>query len=124
LLKIGETFGIDASFFSARDSTRLLADLREALAAPLDEGRVLPGELEEIATRTPGAARLLLDLQRRSQRLTEQLSGRGGGPEEQREFPGSPHEEVRDFFYERRNYFHDLDLAAEDLAGELRVRPG
>ncbi|MDT0423964.1 short-chain fatty acyl-CoA regulator family protein [Streptomyces evansiae] len=124
LLKIGETFGIDASFFSARDATRLLADLREALAAPLDEGRVLPGELEEIATRTPGAARLLLDLQRRSQRLTEQLSGRGGGPEDERESPGSPHEEVRDFFYERRNYFHPLDLAAEDLAGELRVRPG
>jgi predicted transcriptional regulator len=26
-----------------------------------------------------------------------------------------PHEEVRDFFYERQNYLHELDAAAEDL---------
>nr|MYU48011.1 helix-turn-helix domain-containing protein [Streptomyces sp. SID7803] len=32
LLRLTEAFGVDPAFFSERDTTRLLADLREALA--------------------------------------------------------------------------------------------
>ena len=28
-----------------------------------------------------------------------------------------PHEEVRDYFYQRQNYLDELDTAAEDLTG-------
>lgn len=38
--------------------------------------------------------------------------------------PRTPHEEIREFFYRRQNYVHDADLAAEDLASELGIRPG
>ncbi|HSA41592.1 MAG TPA: short-chain fatty acyl-CoA regulator family protein, partial [Mycobacterium sp.] len=35
-----------------------------------------------------------------------------------------PHEEVRDYFYERQNYLHELDTAAEDLTVRMRMHRG
>ena len=35
-----------------------------------------------------------------------------------------PHEEVRDYFYQRQNYLHELDTAAEDLTIDLRMHRG
>ena len=32
-----------------------------------------------------------------------------------------PHEEVRDYFYERQNYLHELDTAAEELTVRMRM---
>jgi predicted transcriptional regulator len=32
-----------------------------------------------------------------------------------------PHEEVRDYFYQRQNYLHELDAAAEDLTIRMRM---
>ncbi|WP_371680362.1 short-chain fatty acyl-CoA regulator family protein [Streptomyces sp. NBC_01276] len=124
LLRLTEAFGVDPGFFSERDTGRLVADLREALANEVAEARVSPSDLAELATRMPAVASVLLDLGRRAQLLTERLAdtadGRGGGPAT----PRSPHEEIREFFYRRRNYLHDTDLAAEDLAQEVGIRTG
>ncbi|MFG3658742.1 short-chain fatty acyl-CoA regulator family protein [Streptomyces sp. NPDC047706] len=121
LLKLTETFGVDPTFFSERDTSRLVADLREALAGELAEARVAPSELSELAGRMPGVAQVLLDLGRRNQLLAERLAdGRGSAPDA----PRSPHEEIRDFFYRRQNYLHAVDLAAEHLAEEIGIRPG
>ena len=35
-----------------------------------------------------------------------------------------PHEEVRDYFYQRQNYLHELDTAAEDLTAKMRMHRG
>lgn len=124
LLRLTEAFGVDPSFFSERDTTRLVADLREALARELTESRVAPADLAELASRMPGLAQVLLDLGRRNQllseRLTEVADGRGG----EHDIPRSPHEEIRDFFYRHQNYLHDTDLAAEQLAEEIGIRAG
>ncbi|MER7828341.1 short-chain fatty acyl-CoA regulator family protein [Streptomyces sp. NPDC096097] len=124
LLRLTEAFGVDPGFFSERDTSRLVADLREALASEVAEARVSPSDLAELATRMPAVAAVLLDLGRRSQLLTERLAdtadGRDGGPAA----PRSPHEEIREFFYRRQNYLHDTDLAAEALAREIGIRPG
>lgn len=124
LLRLTEAFGVDPGFFSERDTSRLVADLREALAGELSEARVSPSDLAELATRMPAVAAVLLDLGRRGQLLAERLAdtadGRDGGPAA----PRSPHEEIREFFYRRRNYLHDTDLAAEGLARQIGVRPG
>ncbi len=32
-----------------------------------------------------------------------------------------PHEEVRDYFYQRQNYLHELDTAAEELTDRMRM---
>nr|WSW41896.1 short-chain fatty acyl-CoA regulator family protein [Streptomyces sp. NBC_01001] len=126
LLRLTEAFGVDPGFFSERDTSRLVADLREALAGEVAEARVSTSDLAELASRMPAVAQVLLDLGRRSQRLAEGLAGvadcrdgdgGGGGPL-------SPHEEIREFFYRRQNYLHDTDLAAEDLARTIGIRPG
>ncbi|MEU4089903.1 short-chain fatty acyl-CoA regulator family protein [Streptomyces aureus] len=123
LLRLTEAFGVDPGFFSERDTSRLVADLRVTLAGELGAG-VTPSDLAEVASRMPGVAQVLLDLGRRNQELSERLAGAadtrdgGGGA------MTSPHEEIRDFFYRRQNYLHDIDLAAERLAEEIGVRPG
>ncbi|MEU9719389.1 short-chain fatty acyl-CoA regulator family protein [Streptomyces sp. NPDC047976] len=125
LLRLTEAFGVDPGFFSERDTSRLVADLREALAAEVADARVSPSELAELATRMPGVASVLLDLGRRGQLLAERLAETAGGREgDGAGAPRSPHEEVREFFYRRQNYLHDTDLAAEALAREIGVRPG
>ncbi|WP_432014499.1 short-chain fatty acyl-CoA regulator family protein [Streptomyces sp. HD1123-B1] len=124
LLRLTEAFGIDPGFFSERDTTRLVADLREALAGELADSRVSATDLTELATRMPGVAQVLLGLGRRNQLLAERLAGATEGRGADQEEPRSPHEEIRDFFYRRRNYLHDTDLAAERLSQETGIRPG
>ncbi|MFJ2770589.1 short-chain fatty acyl-CoA regulator family protein [Streptomyces sp. NPDC087300] len=127
LLRITETFGVDAAFFSERDTSRLVADLRETLAGEVSAARVSPADLGELAARMPAVAEVLLDLGRRAQSLTERLAevadGRGGDVTAPRS-PRSAHEEIREFFYRRQNYLHETDLAAEDLARRIGIRPG
>ncbi|MEU9252010.1 short-chain fatty acyl-CoA regulator family protein [Streptomyces sp. NPDC048270] len=124
LLRLTEAFGVDPGFFSERDTSRLLADLREALAGEVAEARVSPSDLAELAGRMPAVAGVLVDLGRRAQLLAERLAGDGDGREGAAQGPRSPHEEIREFFYRRQNYLHDSDLAAETLAREIGIRPG
>ncbi|MFF3848254.1 short-chain fatty acyl-CoA regulator family protein [Streptomyces sp. NPDC002328] len=125
LLRLTETFGVDPGFFSERDTTRLVADLREALTGEISAARVSPSDLAELAARMPAVARVLVDLGRRNQVLSERLAGAADGRETSSDdTPRSPHEEIRDFFYRRQNYLHDTDLAAERLAEEIGIRPG
>ncbi|MEU1448831.1 short-chain fatty acyl-CoA regulator family protein [Streptomyces mirabilis] len=124
LLKLTEAFGVDPGFFSERDTTRLVADLREALAGEITEDRVSASDLADLASRMPAVATFLLDLGRRNQALTERLAGAADGRDGTQEAPRSPHEEIRDFFYRRQNYLHDTDLAAERLAEDIGIRPG
>ncbi|WP_051113621.1 short-chain fatty acyl-CoA regulator family protein [Streptomyces davaonensis] len=124
LLRLTEAFGVDPGFFSERDTTRLVADLREALTQELAESRVSPADLADVAGRMPAVAQVLLDLARRNQLLSERLAGATDARERDRTTALSPHEEMRDFFYRRQNYLHDTDVAAERLAGELGIRPG
>ncbi|MFE6839862.1 short-chain fatty acyl-CoA regulator family protein [Streptomyces sp. NPDC057705] len=124
LLRLTEAFGVDPGFFSERDTSRLVADLREALATEVAEARVSASDLAELATRMPAVASVLLDLGRRGQLLAERLAGAADGRDGTLDAPRSPHEEIREFFYRRQNYLHDADLAAEELAREVGIRPG
>ncbi|MCM2423879.1 short-chain fatty acyl-CoA regulator family protein [Streptomyces sp. RKAG293] len=125
LLRLTEAFGVDPGFFSERDASRLVADLRDALTGEVTAGRVSTSDLSDLASRMPAVATLLVDLGRRNQHLTEQLSetAEGRGPATALQ-PRSPHEEIREFFYRRQNYLDDTDLAAEQLAATIGVRPG
>lgn len=123
LLRLTEAFGVEPGFFSAHDTTRLVADLREALAGELTEARVSAADLNELAARLPAVARVLLDLSRRDQQLSERLAHATDG-RDTAEAARSPHEEIRDFFHRRGNYLHDTDIAAEQLAQEIGIRPG
>ncbi|WP_344576319.1 short-chain fatty acyl-CoA regulator family protein [Streptomyces lunalinharesii] len=124
LLRLTEAFGVDPGFFSERDTTRLVADLREALAGELAAARISTADLTELAARTPAIAHVLLDLGRRNHHLSERLVGATDGRGTDPQLPGSPHEEIRDFFYRRQNYLHETDQAAERLAADIGIRPG
>ncbi|MCX5310066.1 short-chain fatty acyl-CoA regulator family protein [Streptomyces sp. NBC_00154] len=124
LLRLTEAFGVDPGFFSERDTSRLVADLREALAGEVAEARVSPTDLAELAARMPAVAKVLLDLSRRGQVLAERIAGETDNRDARLPAPRSPHEEIREFFYRRHNYLHDTDLAAEELAHSIGIHPG
>jgi predicted transcriptional regulator/transcriptional regulator with XRE-family HTH domain len=127
LLRITEVFGVDATFFASQDDTRLIAELREAtldhdLGIDVDQA-----ELADIVAAHPTLARAMVNLHQRYRLTTTQLAA----ATEDRRADGSgfssgsgsitmPHEEVRDFFYQRQNYLHELDTAAEDLTERMR----
>jgi hypothetical protein len=120
LLRITEAFGV-------RRPERLVAELHEAFTEVTSAtGRSVPaGEIEQLATELPSAADAVLELFRRQRRSDELLAAetRAAGEGEPTRTP-RPHEEVRDFFYRRRNHIAELDDAAEHLAGEIGIRPG
>ena len=122
LLRISELFGVDALFFAPHDRTRLIAELREALSdadvgADLDDGAVA-----QIASEHPSAARAVLALHRRYRSLADQLAV--ATRDEPEHATLMPHEEVRDFFYDRGNYIDSLDRAAEDIAERIGLSQG
>lgn len=127
LLRVTEVFGVDAAFFAARRPERLVAELHEVFAETATAGGgVSPAEIERLAAELPGAADAVLDLYRRWRRADEHLAAATRAPGDGSD-PGraaSPHEQVRDFFYRRRNHVAELDDAAEELAATSGVRPG
>ncbi|MGK2881955.1 MAG: acetate metabolism transcriptional regulator RamB [Mycobacterium sp.] len=127
LLRITEVFGVDATFFASQDDTRLVAELREV---SMDRDLGLDADMAELAdvvSSHPALARAMVNLHRRYRLTTSQLAA----ATEDRFGDGSgtgaitmPHEEVRDYFYQRHNYLHELDTAAEDLTVRMRLRRG
>ncbi|MDV7196373.1 acetate metabolism transcriptional regulator RamB [Rhodococcus kroppenstedtii] len=123
LTRITTAFGVDTTFFSTQDDTRLIAELREVT---LDQDVAVPTDVDELAafvSAHPGLARAMVDMHSRYRNTSAQLAaatedrfadGSGSGA------ISKPHEEVRDYFYRRQNYLDELDTAAEDLANRLR----
>ncbi|MEU9129951.1 short-chain fatty acyl-CoA regulator family protein [Kitasatospora sp. NPDC048540] len=123
LLRLTEAFGVEAGYFAPPDSARLTAELRDSLGEELAAGRITAGDLGEVAARLPAVARLLTDLARGRRDSAEQLAvlaGDRGAEADAR----TPHEQVREFFYRRQNYLHELDTAAEELAETIELRRG
>lgn len=127
LLRITEVFGVDATFFARQDDTRLVAELREAMLDRDLDAAVDPTEIADMVAAHPDIARAMVNLHRRYRITTAQLAeatedrfndGSGSGS------ITMPHEEVRDYFYQRQNYLHELDSAAEDLTARMRMHRG
>jgi len=127
LLRITEVFGVDATFFASQDDTRLVAELREVTFDRDLDVDIAPAEVAEMVSAHPAIARAMVNLHRRYRITTAQLAA----ATEDRFNDGSgngsitmPHEEVRDYFYQRQNYLHELDSAAEDLTTRMRMHRG
>lgn len=125
LLRITEAFGVDPSFFATGDTSRLIAELREALTDVPTGDQVGTEELDELASAMPSVARALVDLHRRYRDVSSQAAalaeGRDGGVAS---VAPMAYEQVRDFFYERHNYIGELDELAEELAHREGAAPG
>ncbi|HKS47227.1 MAG TPA: short-chain fatty acyl-CoA regulator family protein [Amycolatopsis sp.] len=127
LLRITEAFGVDTKFFANNDTSRLVADVREALMDEVLGVEATRGELNDLATNLPTIAQALVRLHRSYRNavettaalVTENGTGLHGSAA-----ASLPHEEVRDFFYDRENYVVELDERAERMASDMGLQRG
>lgn len=127
LLRITEVFGVDATFFASQDDTRLVAELREVTFDRDLDVDIAPAEVAEMVSAHPAIARAMVNLHRRYRITTAQLAAATEDRFNDGSGSGSitmPHEEVRDYFYQRQNYLDELDSAAEDLTTRMRMHRG
>jgi len=127
LLRITEVFGVDATFFASQDDTRLVAELREVTFDRDLDVDIAPAEVAEMVSAHPAIARAMVNLHRRYRITTAQLAAATEDRFNDGSGSGSitmPHEELRDYFYQRQNYLHELDSAAENLTTRMRMHRG
>lgn len=129
LAKITDVFGVDAGFFDSQDDVRLVAELREVLVDDdVDAPAAATGtqEVSAMVAAHPAMAQAMVNLHRRYRMATDQLAAATDerGDRSMRGSITAPHEEVRDYFYQRRNYIHELDMAAEEMTARMRMHSG
>lgn len=123
LLTLAERFDLPTQYFAPDSDARLVSDLSEVLA----EGPATAAQIEELVARMPAVGQTLVNLHRRLHDATADLEAvhsraNAEGPTAPQQ--PMPFEEVRDFFYDRKNYIGELDLAAEELFNQNRLRIG
>lgn len=124
LLSLTERFDLPTQYFAPDSDARLISDLREVLA----ETSASAAQIEELVARMPAVGQTLVNLHRRLHDATADLEALHGRatiePSALSQQQPMPFEEVRDFFYDRKNYVGELDTAAEDLFNRSRLRIG
>ena len=121
LLELAAKFRIDLADIARTDADRMLSALSEALTDPIfDTHRPALQELKLITQNAPSLARALISCHQAYRRVSEQLVGLDDSFERRASAAEpTPYEEVRDFFHFVDNYVHELDIAAERLAGQI-----
>ncbi len=123
LLSLTERFDLPTQYFAPDSDARLVADLREIFV----DGPATAGQIEELVARMPQVGQTLVNLHRRLHDATadlEALHGRATADVAAPPPQPMPFEEVRDFFYDRKNYVAELDLAAEAMFDENGLQTG
>lgn len=125
LLRLAETYDLDLRDLASADEDRFFAELNEIFSDPLFRQLDLPKqELRDLAELCPGVTHALQRLYaayaeaRRGETLVAaQIAGRDDGTP----FEANPIERVRDLIEANRNYFPELEQAAEKLRDEVNV---
>jgi predicted transcriptional regulator/DNA-binding XRE family transcriptional regulator len=117
LLRLVRTYRLDVADLAGEGGEDYAQRINDVLRDPIFADIDLPAlEVADLATSFPGISEALLRLHgayaREQQALAEQRAS--GGANE-----SDPVVEVRRFITEQRNYFHELDTRAEQLAGEI-----
>lgn len=123
LLSLTERFDLPTQYFAPDSDARLVADLREIFV----DVPATAGQIEELVARMPQVGQTLVNLHRRLHDATadlEALHGRATADVAAPPPQPMPFEEVRDFFYDRKNYVAELDLAAEAMFDENGLQTG
>lgn len=125
LLRMAETYDLDLRDLATADDDRFFAELNEIFSDPLFRQIDLPKqELRDLAELCPGVTHALQRLYaayteaRRGETLVAaQMADRHDGAP----YEANPIERVRDLIEANRNYFPELETAAESLRDELNV---
>ncbi|GAA4673901.1 short-chain fatty acyl-CoA regulator family protein [Gordonia humi] len=113
LLTLASTFDLPADYFADSGDARLSADIADALLAHGEEAD--RSEITELVSRMPSVGRTLVNLHRRLSAATAELEDHRSAGAVAPELSVTPFEQVRDYFYDRRNHVAELDAAAERL---------
>ncbi len=124
LLRLAETYDLDLRDLATADEDRFFAELNEIFSDPLFRQIDLPKqELRDLAELCPGVTHALQRLYaayteaRRGETLVAaQMANREGS-----QFEANPIERVRDLIEANRNYFPELETAAENLRDEINA---
>ncbi|NVJ70988.1 MAG: DUF2083 domain-containing protein [Alphaproteobacteria bacterium] len=126
LLRLAEVYDVELTAFAGTDEARAFADLSEILADPMFKGLSLSrGEVQDMADAAPKAVEaftlIYKSYQQARQNATELSSQvvEREGVEPEAIFPV---DEVRDFIHDHKNYFPELDEAAEATHEELGLQ--
>ena len=125
LLRLAETYDLDLRDLATADEDRFFAELNEIFSDPLFRQIDLPKqELRDLAELCPGVTHSLQRLyaayteaRRGETMVAAQMADRDEGTR----FEANPIERVRDLIEANRNYFPELEQAAESLRDELNV---
>jgi XRE family transcriptional regulator, fatty acid utilization regulator len=127
LLRLAETYDLDLRDLASADEDRFFAELNEIFSDPLFRQIELPKqELRDLAELCPGVTH---SLQRLYAAYTEARRGETlvaaqfADREEGARYEANPIERVRDLIEANRNYFPELEQAAESLRDQLSVTP-
>src|SRR6202008_3355610 len=126
LLRLAETYDLDLRDLATADEDRFFAERRALFSGPLFRQIDVPKqELRDLAELCPGVTHSLQRLYaayteaRRGETLVAaQMADREGT-----QFEANPIERVRELIEANRNYFPELETAAENLRDELNVAP-
>jgi hypothetical protein len=125
LLRLAEAYDLDLKSLSADQDSGSATDLAEILSDQMFRDLGVPRhEIAEVAESAPGVAEAIVRLYRAyldKRRLSE--LGAVGRPEEGTFESITPSDWVRDFIQAQKNYFGDLEEAADALAAELKPEP-
>jgi len=122
LLRLAEVYDVELTAFAGTDEARAFADLTEIMADPMFKSLGLTrGDMQDMADAAPQAVeavsllyRSLQQAKQNATKLSTQMVDQEGGGESQ-----FPVDEVRDFIHDHKNYFPELDEAAEATHEEL-----
>jgi predicted transcriptional regulator/DNA-binding XRE family transcriptional regulator len=127
LLRMAETYDLDLRDLASADEDRFFAELNEVFSDPLFRQIELPKqELRDLSELCPGITHALQRLyaayteaRRGETMVAAQMADRNEGGT----FEGSPIERVRELLEANRNYFPELEQAAEALRDDLTIGP-
>ncbi len=127
LLRLQSSLGVDLQVFSDDAEARLTAQLQAVMAEAAGDTVVAQAELRALAQQMPALAQVVIRMHRRGRdaedRLSSLAAALGDRPGQLAPSARQPHEEVRDFFYERHNHIAALDERAEALGEAVRASP-
>jgi transcriptional regulator with XRE-family HTH domain len=127
LLRLAETYDLDLRDLASADEDRFFAELNEIFSDPLFRQIDLPKqELRDLAELCPGVTHSLQRLyaayteaRRGETMVAAQFADRDEGAGAR--YEANPIERVRDLIEANRNYFPELETAAEALRDELDI---
>jgi DNA-binding XRE family transcriptional regulator len=120
LVRLAQIFRVELDAFADDSHARLAADLQEVFGEPLfEEHGLTTNDVRELAE-NPGVARAVLSLFRQYKTANESVRDLASQLHDRGSFAGVapmhlPSEEVSDVIQENRNYFPELEAAADEL---------